>query len=108
MSEDYKKIVNQRYNSEAEKRQLSLGSTMPDLNTRRLEIQNIVKYLKDGELCLEVGCGNGAASIEISKLQNLDLLSTDANNEMINLANQQKIGGREYSSRSDFSVVPSK
>jgi len=93
MDENYKKIVKKRYSTEAHEKKLSIKSTMPDLNTRRLEIQNLVKYLEDGENCLEVGCGNGAASIEISKIKNLNLLSIDENQEMINLAQQQSIEG---------------
>jgi len=70
---DYKKIVNERYTEEAKKSQMSLTSTMPDLNTRRLEIQNIIKYINDNDFCLEVGCGNGAASVEISKIKKINL-----------------------------------
>ena len=87
--EDYKKIVKKRYFDEAQKTELSLTSTMPDLNTRRLEIENILKYLEQKEKCLEIGCGNGAASIEISKIRELDLLSTDDNEEMIKFAKKQ-------------------
>ncbi len=86
---DYKKIVQERYLDEAKQKELSLTSTMPDLNTRRLEIENIVKYIEDKESCLEIGCGNGASSIEISKIRELDLLSTDDNEEMIKLAKKQ-------------------
>ncbi len=85
----YKKIVKNRYFEEAKKTELSLSSTMPDLNTRRLEIENIVKYLDENSHCLEIGCGNGAASIEISKNKKLDLISTDDNEKMIELAKRQ-------------------
>jgi len=88
---DYKGIVTKRYLEEAQQKERSLKSTMPDLNTRRLEIENILKYLNDNESCLEIGCGNGAASVEISKLKNLDLVSTDTNEEMIKLAKKQPI-----------------
>ncbi len=88
---DYKKIVNERYTEEAKKSQMSLTSTMPDLNTRRLEIQNIIKYINDNDICLEVGCGNGAASVEISKIKKINLKSIDANKEMIELAKQQPL-----------------
>ena len=91
MSEDYHELVKKRYIDEAQKSELSLKSTMPDLNTRRLEIENVVKYLNDKESCLEIGCGNGAASVEISKIKELDLLSTDANEEMIKLAKKQSL-----------------
>ncbi len=86
---DYKEIVTKRYDEEAKERKLSLSSTMHDQNTRTLEIQNIIKYINENENCLEVGCGNGAASIEISKIRKLELTSIDANEEMIQFAKQQ-------------------
>jgi len=91
MSDDYREIVKKRYDDEAQKSDLSLKSTMPDYNTRRLEIENLIKHLNENELCLEIGCGNGAASIEISKIKKIDLLSTDINEEMIKLANKQNL-----------------
>ena len=93
MVEDYKDLVQKRYAEEAENKKLSLSSTMADLNVRRLEIENLVKHLEDQMKCLEVGCGNGAASVEVSKLRNLDLLSIDQNEEMIKLAKQQPTKG---------------
>ena len=48
---------------------------MTDKNIRELEISNIIKYLNDGDNCLELGCGNGAASIEIAKKRNLNQIS---------------------------------
>jgi len=92
-NKNYKEIVDKHYKDEAKNRKLSLSSTMPDLNIRRLEIENIVKYLDDNVDCLEVGCGNGAASIEISRRKKLNLLSVDGNDEMIDLAKQQSTDG---------------
>ena len=87
--EDYKFLVNEHYKKQAKEHNLALTSTMPDQNIRKKEIENIVKYLVDGEKCLEVGCGNGAASIMISKIRKLNLLSIDSTKEMINLAQKQ-------------------
>jgi len=42
---------------------------------------------------VDVGCGNGAASIQISKIMKLNLLSIDGNKEMITLAKQQSLEG---------------
>lgn len=86
---DYKPLVNEHYVKQAKEHKLALTSTMPDQNIRRKEIENIVKYLVDGEKCLEIGCGNGAASVMISKIRNLKLLSVDSTKEMIELAKQQ-------------------
>lgn len=91
--DDYKTTVYEHYKKQAEIHGMSLSSTMPDQNIRRLEIENILKYLNDGETCLEVGCGNGAASIIISKTLSLNLLSIDFSNEMIQLADSQSKNG---------------
>ncbi len=92
-NDDYEKLVDMHYVKQAKQHKLSLSSTMPDLNIRRLELQNIVKYLENGRSCLEVGCGNGAASIEISKFMKINLFSIDSNREMIRLANKQRKSG---------------
>lgn len=89
----YKKIVSDHYANVANQHQLSLTSTMPDQNVRRLEIKNIVSNLNDEDNCLEVGCGNGAASVEISKIKRITLNSTDFSQEMIELAKQQSLTG---------------
>ena len=89
MEKDYRDLVTKRYFEEAQQSELSLKSTMPDSNTRRLEIENILKYINENDSCLEIGCGNGAASIEISKIKTLDLTSIDDNEEMIKLAKKQ-------------------
>lgn len=92
-NDDYEKLVDTHYVKQAKQHKLSLSSTMPDQNIRRLELQNIVKYLENERHCLEVGCGNGAASIEISKLVKINLFSIDSNREMIQLANRQPRSG---------------
>ncbi len=86
---EYKKLIKEHYKQEAEKNLLSLASTMADQNTRRLEIENIVDLLEDDKKCLEVGCGNGSASIEISKVKKLDLTCIDFSTELISLAKKQ-------------------
>jgi len=89
VEDDYNKIVHDHYVEQANQHKLSLTSTMRDLNVRRLEIENVLKYLQDDKNCLEVGCGNGAASIEILKNKRIKLLSIDVTKEMIDLAKQQ-------------------
>ena len=89
----YKTLVKKHYKKEAKEKRLSLSCTMADLNTRKLEIENILVYLKDGKRCLEVGCGNGIASVEISKSKKLDLNCIDFSSEMIDLAKKQPIKG---------------
>ena len=56
-------------------------------------MENIISHLKDGERCLEVGCGNGVASIAISKKKKIDLTCIDFFPEMIVLAKKQPVKG---------------
>ena len=89
MAKNYRDLVKKHYQKEAKNHGQSLTSTMADLNTRRLEITNILSYLKNGEKCLEVGCGNGSGSIEISKAKKIDLTCIDFSRDLITLAKKQ-------------------
>lgn len=93
MKKDYRSIIENHYRNQAEKHKMDLTSTMPDLNIRAMEIENILKYIRDGNKCFEVGCGNGSASLLISKQRNIELLSVDASKEMIDLAKCQDKSG---------------
>ena len=87
----WKNLVNKHYNEQADQFKISTSSTMPDKNVRKLEIQNLLKYLNDEDRCLEVGCGNGGATCIISETKTLDILAVDANAKMIKLAKSQNI-----------------
>ncbi len=93
MTKNYRNLVKKHYKKEAKEHGQALSSTMADLTTRRLEIENIVSYLKDGEKILEVGCGNGGGSIEISKVKKIDLTCIDFSHELIELALKQSTKG---------------
>lgn len=93
MSNDYRDIVHRHYADEAAKEQLSPACTMHDLNVRRMEIKCHLRYLQDGFDCLEVGCGNGAASEEICKAREINLLAVDVTKEMIALAKKRALEG---------------
>jgi SAM-dependent methyltransferase len=86
-------IVREHYVQQAKEHELSRKSTMKDLNTRKLEIENILSYVEDGDACLEAGCGNGFASIEVLKHKKISLLGIDMTEEMIELARRQPIDG---------------
>ena len=93
MNNNYRERVDEHYQKQAKEHGITLKSTMPDKNIRELEISNIIKYLNDGDNCLELGCGNGAASIEIAKKRNLNQISIDYSKEMIELAKSQDKSG---------------
>lgn len=114
---DYYKNVKKHYDQEAIKHKLTSHSTMPDKNVRILEIHNILKYLDEDSECLEVGCGNGWASVEISNLKKINLTSMEINNKMFKLALKQpknKIEGKlrfirkdilRYSKKDHYDIV---
>lgn len=89
----YKALIESHYKEQAKNHKTALTSTMFDLNTRQLEINTLLSYLKDGQKCLEVGCGNGGASLEISKKKKLDLICIDFSSEMIGLAKRRSQRG---------------
>lgn len=89
--DNYRELVYRHYQKQANEHGLSLKSTMPDQNIRKFEIKNISKYLNSGQHCLEVGCGNGAASIEILKIIDVNLFAIDFSKEMIDLAKKQDL-----------------
>lgn len=88
-NQSWRNLVNKHYNKQADQYKISTLSTMPDQNVRKLEIQNILKYLNDYDRCLEVGCGNGTTTCIISETKALDVLAVDANAKMIKLAKSQ-------------------
>lgn len=89
----YKVLVKNHYRKQAREHKTALTSTMADHTTRRLEIKNLAALLRDGDKCLEIGCGNGAASIEISKTRKLDLSCFDFSADFIKLAKSQPTKG---------------
>src|SRR3989344_7679068 len=98
---EYQKLVKEHYKKEAQDNDLLLTSTMADTSTRELEMNIILHYLKSNpsiplrasKKCLEIGCGNGSASVEISKKIKLDLLAIDFSEDMIALAKKQLTKG---------------
>lgn len=90
---DYQKLVKAHYRKEAKEHGLSLKATMHDATTRRLEIETLLSYLKTGDTCLEVGCGNGSASIEIARAKKLRMTCVDFSPELIVLAHKQPLSG---------------
>jgi ubiquinone/menaquinone biosynthesis C-methylase UbiE len=89
----YRELVREHYRKEALSEGISATSTMRDVTTRRAEVAELLSYLKPGDVCLEVGCGNGAASVEIAKIKKLSMTCIDVSSELIALAKQQSTKG---------------
>ena len=85
----YQRIVKAHYRKEAKEHGLSLSATMHDATTRRLEIETLLSYLKEGDRVLEIGCGNGSASIEIGRAKKLGMTCIDFSPDLVALAKKQ-------------------
>lgn len=92
-SNDYRKLIHEHYRKEAKTQGISATATMRDATTRRAEVGELLSYLKNGDTCLEVGCGNGVASVEIGIRRKLAMTCIDFSPELIALAKQQPTKG---------------
>lgn len=64
-------------------------ATAPDTYYRQFEIQQIMKYLRDGKSVLDVGCGNGYSTLEFArKFIKAKFVGIDYSAEMVRYANQ--------------------
>jgi ubiquinone/menaquinone biosynthesis C-methylase UbiE len=90
---DYRTLVREHYRKEALSEGKEPTSTMRDLTIRRAEVAEILSYLIDGDRCLEVGCGNGFASVQIAKAKKLSMTCIDFSSELIALAKKQSTKG---------------
>ena len=82
----YQKLVKEHYRKEAKTHGGSTTSTMADFVTRQREIDAIISYLKNGDTCLEVGCGNGASSIAIAKAKKVNMTCIDFSEDLLAIA----------------------
>jgi len=77
------------WDEQAEKYKQEVRATTPaDIIGRVLEIDNIVKYIKNKTKILDLGCGNGYATIEFAKRKNIQITGIDYSKEMIRQANK--------------------
>src|SRR3989344_4676769 len=91
--EDYQELVREHYRKEAKEHGDKTTSTMADKITRQREINALISYLKDGDTCLEVGCGNGAGSVAIARAKKVNMTCVDFSPELLALAKKQPTKG---------------
>ena len=65
-------------------------ATMPDGYLKRLEIDNIKKYLSDNAKVADIGCGNGYSTFAYADEFCIDILGIDYSKEMIVAAESVK------------------
>ena len=79
------------YASEASKHGVSGTSTIQDMRTRKLELEAMSSYVKDGQTVLEVGCGNGYMAVQLAQRFNIDLEGFDFSEHLVNQARLQPV-----------------
>jgi ubiquinone/menaquinone biosynthesis C-methylase UbiE len=90
---EYQQVVREHYRQEAEVHGFAPTATMADVTTRAKEIAALLSHLKTGDRCLEVGCGNGAGSLQIARTKKLSMTCIDFSTDLIQLAMKQPKSG---------------
>lgn len=76
--------VNQFWDQQAREHGSASTATAPDPHYRELEIRSIMPYLSNGSKILDVGCGNGYATVKFAKAYPLSKFTgLDISEEMI-------------------------
>ncbi len=85
------KEIKQYYKKQAQKFSIDGRSTISDINTRNLEINALLKYIKENKKVLEIGCGNGYTAKTIIQKKKINLTSIDFSEDLIKVAKKQVI-----------------
>lgn len=81
-----KEEILEYWNEQARKYRENPLATTPDLFASELEINEILKYINDGQNILDIGCGNGYKDFEYCKERKISLKGLDYSQEMIDAA----------------------
>ncbi len=63
---------------------LEYAGMYADYNMQHLEMESILKYLKEEDKVLDIGCGKGYSTLYMAWKKNIDILGMDYAEEMIN------------------------
>lgn len=101
-SKKIKKVKN-HYKEVAKKWRDSKQATMRDVNIRDKEVEKIIEwignlrdYVTDDPLILEVGCGNGYTSEQITKNLDVKLVGVDFCEDFIDICNKRNLKDVEF------------
>jgi len=86
-----KKEIKQYYKEQAQKFGIDGRSTISDINTRNLEINALLKYIKGNKKVLEVGCGNGYTARVMIQKKKINLTAIDFSEDLIKVAKKQPL-----------------
>src|SRR5689334_8348475 len=65
-----------------------------DVIAKRLEIEAIAAYVRDGMRVLDAGCGNGLTAIELARRYDIEIVGVDFASAMISAAEGMLEGQR--------------
>lgn len=85
-SENSKKIKvfwEKRALDNAEKIRSDMGNTLDDVNLRKLEVKAILKYIRNNQKVLDVGCGNGYSAVNFASSKKISIDGIDYSEQMI-------------------------
>lgn len=82
-----------------------------DLISKELEYQAISKYISDGMLILDAGCGNGLTTIRLAEQYKIDIVGVDFSEKMIeqavtHLSSLSELKGKVEFKVSDITNLP--
>ena len=86
--------VREFWRSQAVEHGQSAAASWSDKSVIELEIQNISKYLSEGDEVLDVGCANGYSTLHYAAARKIRVLGLDYIPEMIEQAKQRLQGSR--------------
>jgi SAM-dependent methyltransferase len=88
--------IQEYWNEQAQKYKDSPLATTPDLISCELETREILKYLKDGQNVLDIGCGNGYKDETFCWEKNITVKGIDYSEEMIKMAKEYEFARLEF------------
>lgn len=90
------KKIKKYWDDQAEKYGQNPLATAPDNIFRRMEIESIMKYLKDNKKVLDVGCGNGYSTIRFARKIKGQFIGCDYSGKMIEAAKKALKGEKPW------------
>jgi ubiquinone/menaquinone biosynthesis C-methylase UbiE len=85
-----KERIRNFWNSRAE---LGLSAGSQDVTLKKLEIEAISRFVKDGMRIIDIGCGNGITAIHLAEQYSVEVLGLDFAEEMV-IASRDRAAGR--------------
>ena len=75
-----------------ERAALGVNAGSNDVTAKRIEIEAIASYAKDGMRILDFGCGSGVTALELARRYDVDMLGIDYAEEMVKTAHELAAG----------------